>query len=223
MLPPFPTRRRNTPGVRGWWAICLGLAVALSAAACERVPLVAPTQSTIVVYATTPVIALNGSTQVTASLVDSTGTPVSDGTVVTFTTTLGSVSPVEVRTRGGKAVTLLQAGNQAGAASVTAMSGTIVATPLVVTILAPTTMNVSLAANSTTPTLNTPVLFTVTVTPSSTLVDHVNWDFGDGETAQTNGLIVSHVFATRRRFVVAVTVTAVGGIVGYSQTEVVVQ
>lgn len=51
------------------------------------------------------------------------GTPVQNGTVITFTTTLGRIEPVEARTRNGQATVRLFAGGNSGVASVRAFSG----------------------------------------------------------------------------------------------------
>ena len=71
----------------------LAMAVALIATACERVQLLAPTNSTITVTAPNRVLPLGGSTEVSAFVLEQSGTPVQNGTVVRFTATLGSVSP----------------------------------------------------------------------------------------------------------------------------------
>src|SRR5436190_4372963 len=88
----------------------MAIAGALAAAACDRVPLTAPTNSTITVTAPNRVLPLGGSTEVTAFVAEQSGTPVQNGTVVRFTATLGTLTPVEVETRNGLAVTMFQAG-----------------------------------------------------------------------------------------------------------------
>jgi len=95
----------------------------LMMAACERVQLLAPTNSTITVSAPSRVLPLGGTTDVTAFVAEQGGTPVHNGTVVRFTTTLGSVNPVEVETRNGIAITTFLAGNTSGVAEVRATSG----------------------------------------------------------------------------------------------------
>lgn len=98
----------------------LGAALAV---ACDKVPLFAPSQSTITVTAGQRVLALNASTEVTAVVVEPSGTPVQNGTAVRFTTTLGRVDPVEVETRNGVATTTFHAGSTSGIADVRAFSG----------------------------------------------------------------------------------------------------
>ena len=95
----------------------------LMTAACERVQLLAPSNSTITVSAPSRVLPFGGSTEVTAFVAEQGGTPVHNGTVVRFTATLGTVSPVEVETRNGLALTTFLAGSTSGVAEVRATSG----------------------------------------------------------------------------------------------------
>src|SRR5918995_830004 len=84
----------------------LGALVALAAlltSACEKVPLLAPSESNITLSASTSTLAIGGSTEVTAFVLESGGTPVQNGTLVRFSATLGRVEPAEVETRGGAA------------------------------------------------------------------------------------------------------------------------
>ena len=105
---------------------CLGL-VLLSLtvlAGCDSLPLLAPSESTIVLVASNPVIPLDGESIITAVVTESVGTPVQNGTLVTFSTTLGTVEPQESRTQDGRATTRLLGGKTAGTAMVSAFSGT---------------------------------------------------------------------------------------------------
>jgi hypothetical protein len=106
-------------------ARCLSLVLMTIAAiaACDRDPLVAPVASTISVSATVTKVAPGGSTDVFAVVVEEVGTPVHNGTVVRFSTTLGSVDPEQATTRDGVARTTFTAGTATGAAKVTASSG----------------------------------------------------------------------------------------------------
>jgi len=97
--------------------------LAAGAAACDKVPLLAPSGSTINLSASTKVLPVNGSTGLTAFVTESGGTPVQNGTTVRFTTTLGSVQPVETQTVNGIAVALFQAGPSSGVAEIHALSG----------------------------------------------------------------------------------------------------
>ena len=97
--------------------------LAAGLAACDKVPLLAPTNSTITLTASTRVLPLNGSTGLTAFVTESSGTPVQNGTTVRFTTTLGSVQPVETQTINGLAVATFLAGSSSGVADIRAVSG----------------------------------------------------------------------------------------------------
>lgn len=121
---PFvlPTRRRRSlrfdvPLVIS--VVLLGLVVS----ACDTAPLLAPTQSTISVGASTLRASLNSEVELFASVQENSGTPVHDGTLVTFTTTLGTLVPREATTVRGTARTILQTGNVSGTAIVNASSG----------------------------------------------------------------------------------------------------
>src|SRR3712207_5325088 len=71
--------------------------------ACDKVPLLAPTESTITLTASTTIVPVNGTAQIVASVTEAAGTPVQNGTVVTFTSSFGNIEPAEARTQGGKA------------------------------------------------------------------------------------------------------------------------
>ena len=104
----------------------VGVATMLAIAtfsACESVPLLAPTESIITVSAPTSTLAPGGTTEITAFVIEQSGTPVHNGTLVRFTASLGQVNPVEAETRGGIAVTTFTAGSTAGTARVRANSG----------------------------------------------------------------------------------------------------
>ncbi len=112
---------RNLPIAVGLLAP-LALAAILSAA-CDKVALTAPTDSTISLFADATSVPVNGSIQITASVTESAGTPVQNGTVVTFTTTLGRLDPAEARTNNGKVTVRLAGDGRSGTASITAFSG----------------------------------------------------------------------------------------------------
>jgi hypothetical protein len=105
--------------------IRLGVVVVLLAAtvACDKVPLGAPSQAIITVSAAARSLNIGESTEITAFVAESGGTSVQNGTSVRFSTTLGTVDPVEVQTRNGLAITTLRAGNTSGVAQVRATSG----------------------------------------------------------------------------------------------------
>lgn len=91
--------------------------------ACDKAQLLAPTSSTITVSAPTRVLPSGGTTEVTAYVQEQSGTPVQNGTTVRFSSTLGSVAPIEAQTRNGVALTTFYAGSSSGIAEVRASSG----------------------------------------------------------------------------------------------------
>ena len=92
-------------------------------AACDKVPLLAPANSTITLSANATIIPTGGTVGLTAFVTESSGTPVQNGTTVRFTTTLGTVTPTEAQTTNGIAVATFQAGTASGVAEVHAISG----------------------------------------------------------------------------------------------------
>jgi hypothetical protein len=114
----LPVRRRTACP-----SVCL-LALLLAASACEKVPLLAPTGSTITLTASTNALSVNGALVVTAQVLEAAGTPPHSGTHVTFTTTIGRMEPAEVTTdAGGRATATFFAGGINGTATITAVSG----------------------------------------------------------------------------------------------------
>jgi hypothetical protein len=91
--------------------------------ACERVPLTAPTSSTITVTVDQTTLPLNGRATVRAIVIESGGTPVHNGTQVVFSTTLGSFIPVEANTVNGVATSVFSAGGISGTTTINAYSG----------------------------------------------------------------------------------------------------
>ena len=91
--------------------------------ACDKVPLTSPTGSTITLAIDKSILPINGAAQVTAIVVESAGTAVQNGTVVSFTTTHGRLDPVEVKTLNGRASTMFYAGAVSGTAAINAFSG----------------------------------------------------------------------------------------------------
>lgn len=116
---------KNAPAWRTWWkqgATAVALA-ALAGLACDKVPLTAPSESTIILFANTTSIPLNGTAEISATVTESAGTPVQNGTVVTFYTSLGRIDPPEARTQNGRATVRLHAGAASGVATIRATSG----------------------------------------------------------------------------------------------------
>lgn len=128
--------------------VCL---TALMAPACDQMPLTAPTGTTITLYASSTAVGLNGSVDITANVIESAGTPVQNGTVVTFVTTLGTIDPAEARTTSGKVTVRLLAGTVSGTAEVQAFSGgSTSAASVKITVGAAAAGRVDLQANPTT-------------------------------------------------------------------------
>ena len=90
---------------------------------CDKMDLTAPTGSTLTINAGSTVVPNGGSTIVTATVIESAGTPVHNGTTVRFTTSLGRVEPAEAQTNNGIATTTFFAGDDSGIAEVRATSG----------------------------------------------------------------------------------------------------
>jgi hypothetical protein len=114
----------NHPIRRVRQAAALLFVVPLAAlAACDRVPLTAPTGSTITLQVSSASVAVNGSVDVTAVVLESGGVTVHNGTTVWFTTTLGSIEPSQAETRNGTVTVTFRAGAVIGDADISAVSG----------------------------------------------------------------------------------------------------
>lgn len=100
----------------------------LAGAGCDKAQLLAPTGSSVTLTAFTQVVPTGGSTELTALVLESAGTPVQNGTTVRFTTNLGRVEPSEVQTSNGYASATFLAGAESGVADVRAISGSAGAT-----------------------------------------------------------------------------------------------
>src|SRR5215510_2944912 len=101
----------------------LAIVLAMLMAACDKVPLMAPTGSAITLSANASTVPTNGTVGLTAFVSESSGTPVQNGTTVRFTTTLGTVTPSETQTSNGLAVATFNAGASSGIATIHAVSG----------------------------------------------------------------------------------------------------
>ncbi len=114
------------------------LPATLAGLSCEKMPLLAPANTLITLVSTTNVLPINGTTDIIAVLIEngttstgtgpgatttSGGTPVHNGTLVTFTTSLGRIEPAEARTRNGSVTVKLVADGRSGTATVSAFSG----------------------------------------------------------------------------------------------------
>jgi len=131
----------------------LGIAAALSlSSGCDKVPLLAPSGSVISLFAAANTVPLNGDIEIVANVIENgttqtpaqtpgsttpgtptsgtttsttagAGTPVQNGTLVSFTTTIGRIEPSEARTSNGQVRVRFFSGGQSGVATITAFSG----------------------------------------------------------------------------------------------------
>lgn len=114
---------------------CL-LAVAVATSACDKAPLLAPGGTVIYLTAASSSVSANGTVDIIAVLVeqgttdssDSTstsasGTPVHNGTLVSFTTNIGRIEPAEAQTQNGRVVVKFIGDGRSGAATILAYSG----------------------------------------------------------------------------------------------------
>ena len=118
---PSPPRRASL-------AAAIAVVMLLPAAGCHTTPLLAPTESTITLAINPLVVPLNGTAEIIATVIEMGGTAVQNGTLVIFTTTLGTIEPREARTSNGVVTVRLNAGGQSGVATISAISGNAVET-----------------------------------------------------------------------------------------------
>jgi PKD repeat protein len=123
MLTRFPDRRPRS-------LLLLFAILVPFAAGCDRLPLTAPTGSTITLFSTAGHVPLNGETEIVAAVIEQPGTPVHNGTLVTFTTTVGTIEPREARTHNGQVRVRLLSAGESGTARVQAFSGAAASEPL---------------------------------------------------------------------------------------------
>jgi len=97
--------------------------VGLITVGCDKVPLTAPSSSTVTVSSSALVVPTGGTAQITAMVIESGGTTVQNGTSVRFTTTLGRMDPADAQTRNGIATATFYAGDVSGVANIQATSG----------------------------------------------------------------------------------------------------
>jgi adhesin/invasin len=142
-------------------ALLLGTGI-FSFAACDWDPLLAPAGSAITLTSSPAAVPADGSSEITAfilegalgapgtdgsaEIVPGVGTPVHNGTVVLFSTTMGRMEPAEALTTSGRAMSRLIADGRSGVATVTATSGPASQT-LEVTIGAAAAARVVVSAN----------------------------------------------------------------------------
>jgi hypothetical protein len=128
-----------------------GIVVLSLAQACDKVPLLAPSGTVITLFPATTNVPLNTEVEIVATVIENgttttpttpgggtgtgtpttptatsaagAGTPVQNGTLVSFTTTMGRVEPTEARTQNGQVRVKFLSGGQSGLATITAFSG----------------------------------------------------------------------------------------------------
>jgi hypothetical protein len=108
-------------------------------AACDKVPLLAPTGTVITIIPTAKTVSLNSELPITVTVIENgvasggsgssggqragAGTPVQNGTLVSFTTTIGRIEPSEARTHNGQVTVKLITGSTSGSPTIVAYSG----------------------------------------------------------------------------------------------------
>ena len=113
--------------------------------ACDKVPLLAPVGSVITLFPAANFVPANGQIEIVATVIEQgsapstgnggttgtptqtstpgAGTPVHNGTLVSFATTIGRIEPREARTQNGQVRVTFFADGQSGPATITAFSG----------------------------------------------------------------------------------------------------
>lgn len=129
------------------WTVVVSLAAV--SAACDKLPLLAPQSSTIKLSSALTNVQANGTTEIRATVLEPSGTPVQNGTTVTFTTNLGAVTPTEARTLNGVATVQFVGNGQSGKASIRAISGGAASDPLELSVGAAAAGRVSVSASPT--------------------------------------------------------------------------
>jgi PKD domain-containing protein len=131
-------------------AVIGAISILSFAAACDKVPLLAPTGTIITLFPAATSVPLNGEIEIVATVIENgvaaappatpgtgtgtpaaptattsagAGTPVQNGTVVSFTTTIGRIEPAEARTSNGQVRVRFISSSQSGTATITAFSG----------------------------------------------------------------------------------------------------
>ena len=115
-------------------AIAALAAAIVLASGCDKVPLLAPVESTVTLSVNTTTLPINGTAELMATVIEPAGTPVHNGTLVTFTSSVGVVEPRDARTEAGTARATFRAGTQSATAVINAFSGSARAEPVEVLV-----------------------------------------------------------------------------------------
>ena len=113
---------RRNDAVRTF-TVAFAVIAAVVAVSCDRVPLTSPTGSTIQLSTSTSIVPIDGSAEITATVIESAGTAVQNGTTVVFRADLGRMDPPESQTINGRAVSRFFASGLSGVAKINAYSG----------------------------------------------------------------------------------------------------
>ena len=141
-------RRRGLARAATPLAVLTAFATLSLVSACDKVPLLAPSGTVITLFPAANVVPVNGQVEIVATVIENgttattppsngnggnggtgttsspgAGTPVQNGTLVSFTTTLGKIEPSEARTQNGQVRVKFVANGQSGQATITAFSG----------------------------------------------------------------------------------------------------
>lgn len=178
-------RRGNLPV----WAFAATMGILTIA--CDQMPLLAPRESTITLSTASSVVQANGTTEIRATVLEVSGTPVHNGTSVVFSTNLGALSPVEARTVNGIATVQFLGNGQSGKASIKAISGGATSEALEINVGAAATSRVVVTAapNLTAPGGQSVITATVTDTngnPLSGIPVSFSTDFGSLSSTSVN-------------------------------------
>ncbi len=137
---------------------------AVLAVACDKVPLLAPPESTITLSSASSVVQANGTTEIHAVVIEPSGTPVHNGTTVLFTTNLGTLLPIEAQTHNGVATVQFLGNGQSGRATIKALSGGAASEALELLVGGGAATRVVVAANPNQTAPGSPSVITATVT-----------------------------------------------------------
>lgn len=130
--------------------LLLSAVVLLPLAGCDKASPVAPTDALLTVSANpTEITSTNGTSTITAVVRRANGQPVTPGTEVRFSTTLGTIDPVAETNSSGVATATLRGDGRLGTAKVSVTTGAAKTDPLEVTIGA-AAKNITLQATPTT-------------------------------------------------------------------------